>query len=166
MVLVSGAPGVGKTSIIREMHWHIAQSLSWFISSKFDQIVSNIPYSAIIGAFKELIHQLLSESDDNLAAWRQEIQNALSPNCQIMIDLIPELELIIGPQPPVSVLGAKESQNRFKIVFYDFITLFCKRDHPLVIFLDDVQWVDLPSIGLIETMMSYRRRGIDADLLL
>ncbi len=161
MFLVAGAPGVGKTALIGELHRHIAQRKGRFISSKFDQFVRNIPYSAVIGAFRELVRKLLAESDASLASWRDRIHSALVPNGQVMVDLIPELELIIGPQPPVPALGPEAAQNRFKIVFYDFLTLFCSREHPLVIFLDDLQWADLPSIDLLGTMMS-----VDNGLLL
>ncbi|MHB8111255.1 MAG: protein kinase domain-containing protein [Syntrophorhabdaceae bacterium] len=154
MVLVSGAPGIGKTCLIRHFKDHVTYNNGRIVSAKFDQYVKTIPYSAITGAYRELIRQLLSEPNESLAAWRETILSALSPNCQVIIDLIPELEFITGNQPPVPVLGAAESQNRLKIVFYKFISLFCKKEHPLVVFLDDVQWADLPSIGLIETMMT------------
>jgi len=154
MLLVSGAPGVGKTSPIREMQNLVIEKRGYFISSKFDQFVRSIPYTAIIGAFRELVNQLLAEPRESLESWCDKILAALGPNGQVLIDLIPELELVIGPQPPVAVLQPEAAQNRFRIVFYDFIALFCKREHPLVIFLDDLQWADLPSLGLIETIMS------------
>jgi PAS domain S-box-containing protein len=154
LLLISGAPGIGKTSLIREMGRHIAERKGWFISSKFDQLVRTTPYSAIIGAFRELVRQILAVPDEGLKLWRKKIVAMLGSNCQVMIDLIPELELITGPCPPVAAVDPQAAQNRLKIVFHDFITLFCTQDHPLVIFLDDVQWVDLPSLGLIETMMS------------
>ena len=154
MLLVSGAPGIGKTSLIREIGRHIAEKNGWFIFSKFDQFVRNTPYSAIIGAFRELVRQILAVPDEGLKRWREKILGALGSNCRVMIDLIPELELITGPRPPVAVLDPQAAQNRLKIVFHDFITLFSTQDHPLVIFLDDLQWVDLPSLSLVETMMS------------
>ncbi len=154
MVLVSGAPGVGKTSLIREINRDVTAKRGWFITSKYDQFVHDIPYSALIGAFRDLIHQLLTEEDESLVQWKERLQSALSPNCQVIIDLIPELELITGPQPPVAVVKAEKYLNRLKIVFHDFIELFCKSEHPLVIFLDDMQWADGPSISLIETIMS------------
>ena len=102
MLLVSGAPGIGKTSLIREMGRHIAEKNGWFISSKFDQFVRNTPYSAIIGAFRELVRQILAVPDEGLKLWREKIVAALGSNCRVMIDLIPELELITGPRPPVA----------------------------------------------------------------
>ncbi len=161
MLLVSGAPGIGKTSLIREMGRHLAERNGWFISSKFDQLVRATPYSAIIGAFRELVRQILAVPDEGLSRWREKIIAALGSNCRVMIDLIPELELITGLQNPVAVLDPQAAQNRLKVVFHDFITVFCRQDHPLVIFLDDLQWADLPSLGLIETMMS-----IDSGALL
>jgi PAS domain S-box-containing protein len=154
MALVAGAPGIGKTALIREMSRHVAQRKGRFISSKYDQFVRSTPYSAIIGAFRELVNMLLAESGENLAVWKEKIQDSLGPNGRVMIDLIPELELIIGPRQPVAVLTPEQAQNRLKNVFYDFIALFCRREFPLVIFLDDVQWADFPSLGLIETIMS------------
>jgi PAS domain S-box-containing protein len=161
MLLVSGAPGVGKTSLIREMQDLVIEKRGYFITSKFDQFVRNTPYSAVIGAFRELMNQLLAESNESLAQWRAKILGALGPNGRVLIDLIPELELVIGSQPPVAVLQPEAAQNRFRIVFYDFLALFCRREHPLVIFLDDLQWADLSSLGLIETMM-----GVDEGALM
>ena len=114
MVLVSGPPGIGKTSLVNEIRSFVIERQGYFISSKFDQFVRNTPYSAIIGAFKELVNQLLPESDKSLALWRQKIQDALGVNGQVIIDIIPELELIIGPQPPVIALKPAESRNRLR----------------------------------------------------
>ncbi len=154
MLLVRGGPGIGKTSLVREMHNLVIARHGYFISSKFDQFVRSIPYSAIIGALQELVNQLLAEPRAKLEQWCERIVAALGPNSGMMVELIPDLELIIGPQPPVADLSPDAAQNRFRLVFYDFIALFCRREHPLVIFLDDLQWVDQPSLELIATMMS------------
>jgi len=154
MILVSGEPGIGKTSLVNEIRNAVIEKHGYFIASKFDQFVRNTPYSAIIAAFRELVNLLLPESDESLALWRNKIQGALGVNGQVIVDLLPELELIIGPQKPVISLKPEESRNRFKITFYNFVALFCRQERPLLIFLDDVQWADLPSLALIETMMS------------
>jgi PAS domain S-box-containing protein len=154
MVIVSGPPGIGKTSLVNEIQKLVIEKHGYFISSKFDQFVRNIPYSAITGAFRELVNFLLPQPEESLGLWRQKIENALGTNGQIIVDLIPELELIIGPQSPFISLKPEESRNRFKITFYNFVALFCNREHPLVIFLDDVQWADTPSLALIETIMT------------
>lgn len=150
IMLVSGYSGIGKTSIVHEVHKPIIQARGYFIAGKFDQYKRNIPYAALIQAFQELIRQLLTESEENIAAWKEKLLNAITPNGQVIVDVIPEVELIIGLQPEVKQLGSSEAENRFNRVFQQFINVFCQREHPLVIFLDDLQWADPASLKLIQ----------------
>ncbi len=157
MILVAGYSGIGKSALIREIYQPIVQLGGYFISGKFDQFQRGTPYSAVVSAFSELVSLLLSQSEESLEKWRGKIISALGNNAQIIIDVIPEIELIIGPQPAVPVLQPAEAQNRFNLVFQNFIHLFCSKDHPLVIFLDDLQWADSASLRLIKLMMSDER---------
>ncbi|BAY29088.1 serine/threonine kinase [Nostoc carneum NIES-2107] len=152
IVLVSGYSGIGKTSIVNEVNKPIVEARGYFIAGKFDQFKRNIPYDALIQAFRELIRQVLTESEAQIAAWKQQLLDALASNGQIIIDVIPEVELIIGKQPEVAQLGLTESQNRFNRVFQQFINAFCQPEHPLVIFLDDLQWADAASLKLIQLL--------------
>ncbi|WP_237396670.1 AAA family ATPase [Okeania sp. KiyG1] len=153
LMMVTGYSGVGKSSLVQELYKPITVCRGYFISGKFYQFQHNIPYSAIVGAFRGLIGLLLGESRDRLQRWREKLLKALGSNGQIIIDVIPEVELIIGKQPPVPILGANESQNRFNLIFGNFIRVFSKRSHPLTIFLDDLQWADLASLRLIEQIL-------------
>jgi len=154
MMLVAGYSGIGKSSLVAEIYKPITAKRGYFISGKFDQFQRNIPYSAVVNAFTELVQLLLTERPENLTLWQQKILAALSPNGQVIIDVIPEVELIISKQPAVPELGPAESQNRFNLVFQNFIRAFCTQDHPLVIFLDDLQWADSATLKLIELMMT------------
>ena len=154
MILISGYSGIGKSALVNEIHKPITRQRGQFIKGKFDQLQRDIPYSAIYQAFKDLIYQLLSEPEITLKSWKKKILEAVGNNGQILIDVIPELEKIIGEQPPVEKLGRSESQNRFNLYFQRFLKVFCDKEHPLVIFIDDLQWADLPSLNLIEQLMS------------
>ena len=154
MILVSGYSGIGKSSLVNEIHKPIVRQRGYFISGKFDQFKRNIPYASIIQAFQELMRQLLTESDRQLGIWKSKLLKALGSNGQVIIDVIPEVERIIGSQPAVPQLGSSESQNRFNRVFQQFIHVFSQRDRPLVVFLDDLQWADLPSLKLIELLVT------------
>ena len=154
MVMVSGYAGVGKTSLVKEIGKSISRDRGYFISGKFDQLQRNIPYRPLISACQDLVHELLTEGKTKLERWKEELLAGLGANGQIIIDVIPEIELMIGPQPPVIELGPVESQNRFNLVFRDFIRVLGKKEHPLVIFLDDLQWVDPDSVKLIELIMT------------
>ncbi|MDJ0690898.1 MAG: trifunctional serine/threonine-protein kinase/ATP-binding protein/sensor histidine kinase [Xenococcaceae cyanobacterium MO_188.B32] len=154
LVLVSGYSGIGKTSVINEIHKPIVKEKGYFISGKFDQFKRNIPYSALIEAFKTLIEQLLTESSQKLAIWREKLLKALGINGKIIIDVIPEIKLIIGEQPDVPQLGATEAENRFNRVFQQFIRVFCDSAHPLVLFIDDLQWADLGSLKLVQNLIN------------
>ncbi len=154
MILVSGYSGIGKSALVNEIHKPITRQRGQFISGKFDQLQRDIPYSAITQAFQDLIRKLLSEPEETLQTWKKKILEALGNNAQIIIDVIPELEKIIGKQPAVEQLGRTESQNRFNLFFKRFLSIFCQPEHPLVIFIDDLQWADLPSLNLIEQLMS------------
>ncbi|WP_341530170.1 serine/threonine-protein kinase PknK [Nostoc sp. UHCC 0302] len=156
MMLITGYSGIGKSALVQEIYKPITQKRGYFITGKFDQFGRNIPYSAIVSAFESLIGQLLSEPETSLQQWREKIQAALGANGQIIVDVIPNLELIIGKQASVPLVGATEAQNRFNLVFQKFIRVFCAKEHPLVIFLDDLQWVDSATLKLIELMMSDR----------
>ncbi|WP_333131974.1 AAA family ATPase [Microcoleus sp. Pol11C3] len=154
MILVSGYSGIGKTAIVNEVHKPIVRQRGYFISGKFDQFNRNIPYSAIITAFQALINQLLTENAGKIANWKHQLLDALIPNAQVIIDVIPEVEFIIGPQPEVPQLGPTESQNRFNRVFQQFLKVFCQPQHPVVLFLDDLQWADSASLKLMQLLMS------------
>ncbi|MEH1924523.1 trifunctional serine/threonine-protein kinase/ATP-binding protein/sensor histidine kinase [Nostoc sp.] len=154
LVLVSGYSGVGKSSLVNEVHKPIVRLRGYFIRGKFDQFQKNIPYASLIQAFQSLIQQLLTETNTQLELWKQKLLSALSANGQVIIDVIPEVELIIGKQPSIPQLGLKESQNRFNQVFQNFIQVFTQPEHPLVIFLDDLQWADSASLDFIQVLMT------------
>ncbi|MEH2320033.1 AAA family ATPase [Nostoc sp.] len=153
MMLVSGYAGIGKSALVQEIYKPITQKRGYFISGKFDQFQRNIPYSAIADALQKLVQQLLGESDEQVQQWRSHLLTALGTNGQIIIDIIPEVELIIGKQPPVPSVGADEAQNRFHRIFGQFLRVFCSESHPLAIFLDDLQWIDSGTLKLIELML-------------
>ncbi|NES05084.1 MAG: AAA family ATPase [Okeania sp. SIO2F4] len=153
LMMVAGYSGIGKSSLVQELYKPITARRGYFISGKFDQFQRNIPYSAIVSAFTGLIRQLLGETETGLQLWREKLLKALGSNGQVMIDVIPEVELIIGQQLPVPVLGANESQNRFNLVISNFIGAFCSEEHPLTLFLDDLQWADLATLKLMERML-------------
>ena len=175
MVLVSGPAGVGKTALVGEIHRSIAQKNDFFISGKFDQLRHNIPYSALIQALRGLIREVSAEGKSGMERWKSRIRAALGPNGQLITQVIPELEPMIGPQPPLLEMGALEAQNRFTAVLLEFIDLFCEKTHPLVIFLDDLQWVDADTLKLVERIAqhperkpllflgAYRDNEVDAD---
>ena len=154
LMLVAGYSGIGKSALVAEIHKPNTRLRGYFTEGKFDQFQRNIPYSAIVVALKGLVRQLLTESSAQLAQWRAKLLAAFGDNGQVVIDVIPEVELIVGKQPPVPELGATESQNRFNLVFGQFIRAFCTKEHPLVIFLDDLQWADSATLKLIELMMT------------
>ncbi len=154
LILVSGYSGIGKTAIVNEVQKPIVRQRGYFIAGKFDQFKRNIPYASLIQAFQSLIRQLLTESDASILTWKQKLLTALGANGQVVADVIPEVELIVGKQPEVPQLGPTESQNRFNRVFKRFISVFTAQSHPLVVFLDDLQWADSASLKLIELLVT------------
>jgi len=153
LMLVTGHSGIGKSTLVAEVHKPITVSRGYFIAGKFDQFQRNVPYSAIVAAFQDLVRQLLTETEEQLQRWREKLLAAVGTNGQIIVEVIPQIELIIGKQTALSELGATESQNRFNLVFGNFIRAFCSAEHPLVIFLDDLQWADAATLKLIELML-------------
>ncbi|MEG4200628.1 AAA family ATPase, partial [Microcoleus sp. Pol12A5] len=154
MVLVSGYSGIGKSVLVQELYKPITARRGYFISGKFEQLQRNIPYSAIAAAFRSLIQQILAEDEAQLSEWREKLLAAFASNGQAIVDVIPEVELIVGPQPPIQQLEPMEAQNRFNLVFQKFVRVFCQSSHPLVIFLDDLQWADAASLKSIELMLT------------
>lgn len=153
MMLVSGYAGVGKSALVQEVYKPMTRQQGYFISGKFDQLKRDIPYAALIGAFRSLVGQLLTETEAEIASWHEKLLTVLGPNGQVLIDVIPEVELIVGPPPEVPDLPPTETQNRFNLVFQNFIKVFTQPEHPVVIFLDDLQWADGASLKLIQTLM-------------
>ncbi|MBP0019529.1 MAG: AAA family ATPase [Cyanobacteria bacterium SBLK] len=153
MILVAGFSGMGKTAVLNEVHKPITRQRGYFIKGKYDQFNRNIPFSAFLQAFRDLIFQLLSESDARLARWKERILQAVGENGRVLIEAIPELEEIIGRQPPIPELSGTERQNRFNFLFHAFIEIFASPQHPLVLFLDDLQWVDSASLQLIKLLL-------------
>ncbi|WP_394834306.1 AAA family ATPase [Pendulispora rubella] len=149
LVLVSGYSGVGKTSLIREFQVSVSHRRGYFISGKFDQLRRSVPYAAITEAFHELVQQLLCEPEPCLAQWRRDILGALGEKARALFDVIPELERLLGPQPDVPELGLIETQNRFNLLFGKFLDVLCRPEHPLVLFIDDLQWIDSASLRLM-----------------
>ncbi|WP_442936903.1 PAS domain S-box protein [Nostoc sp.] len=153
LMLVAGFSGIGKTAIVNEVHKPIVRQRGYFIKGKFDQFNRNIPFSAFVQAFRDLMGQLSRETDAQLETWKLKILAALADNGQVIIEVIPELEQIIGQQVSVSELSGSAAQNRFNLLFQKFIQVFTTKEHPLVIFLDDLQWADLASLKLIQLLM-------------
>ncbi|HEY9296504.1 MAG TPA: AAA family ATPase, partial [Phormidium sp.] len=153
MILVSGYSGIGKTALINEIDRQIVRQKGYFTSGKCDQFKRGIPYAALIQAFQTLIRQLLTESKEKVEIWKTKLLKALGTNGRVIIEFIPEVELIIGQQPPVPQLESGESQNRFYLVFQKFWGVFTSKKHPLVLFIDDLQWVDSASLKLLQLLM-------------
>ncbi len=154
MMLVSGYSGIGKTSFIQELYKPIVRERGYFISGKFDQVVRNIPFGALIQAFQGLIRQLLTESEESLVQWRSILSASLSNNGGVLAEVIPEIELIIGEQEQPHELGPTESLNRFQLVFQNFVGALARREHPLVVFLDDLQWADSATLTLFQPLLT------------
>ncbi|MEO1431268.1 MAG: serine/threonine-protein kinase PknK, partial [Cyanobacteria bacterium J06633_8] len=159
LMLVAGFSGIGKTAVVNEVHKPIVKQHGYFIKGKFDQFNRNIPFSAFVQAFRDLMGQLLSETDAQLSSWKNQILQALGENGQVIIDVIPELERIIGQQSPVTELSGSAAKNRFNLLFQNFIQVFTTKEHPLVIFLDDLQWADSASLKLLKLLMAESETG-------
>jgi len=153
IMLVAGFSGIGKTALINEVHKPIVRQRGYFIKGKYDQFQRNIPFSAFVQAFRDLIGQLLSESQSQLETWKTQILAAVGDNGQVLIDVIPELENIIGKQPTATELSGSAAQNRFNLLFSRFMQVFTRIEHPLVMFLDDLQWADLASLNLLKLLI-------------
>ena len=154
LVLVSGYSGIGKSSVVNELHKVVAPPLGLFASGKFDRYKRDIPYSTLVQAFQSLVRPLLGKSDAELAIWRGAFLEALELNARLMTDLIPELKLIIGDQAPVPELEPQQAQSRFQLVFRRFIGVFARPEHPLALFLDDLQWLDAATLDLLEDLLT------------
>jgi len=152
VMMVTGYSGIGKSSLVNEIHKPITKKRGYFISGKSDQYKRDVPYQSLAQAFRDLLRQLLAESNEGIEGWKRKLTDGLGPNGQIIIDVIPELESIIGSQQPVPELPPAETQSRFNIVFQNFVKVFADANHPLAVFLDDLQWTDLASLKLIELL--------------
>jgi PAS domain S-box-containing protein len=154
LVLVSGYSGIGKSSVVNELHKPLVPPRGLFASGKFDQYKRDIPYATLAQAFLSLVRPILAKNEEELGRWRDTIREALGPNGQLMVDLVPELKLIIGEQPPVPELPPRDAQNRFQMVFRRLIGAFT-REHPLALFLDDLQWLDAATLDLMEDLLTH-----------
>jgi len=152
LVLVSGYSGVGKSSVVNELHKALIPPRGLFASGKFDQYKRDIPYATLAQAFQTLVRQILVKSESEVGHWRHALREALGPNGQLITNLIPEVEFIIGKQPPVPDLPPDDAQNRFQLVFRRFLGTFARPEHPLALFLDDLQWLDAATLGLLERL--------------
>lgn len=154
LLMVAGYSGVGKSALVSEIHKPIARHGGYFAAGKFDPMTRDIPLAPLVHALRELTRQILAEPAAALEVWRASLLTALGPNGRLLIELIPELEHIIGQQPPVPELGTSEAQNRFELVFQRFLRVFSTQDHPLVVFLDDLQWADPASLKLLRVLLT------------
>ncbi|MCB1178784.1 MAG: AAA family ATPase, partial [Leptospiraceae bacterium] len=162
LLLVSGYSGIGKSGLIGEVQKPLVEERGFFISGKFDQFQKNLPYKGLIFAFQDLISQLLISDQSSIDSWKIKILESIQNNGKILTDVIPDLELLIGKQPEVSELDPVQSQNRFNLVFENFIKSISSAEIPLVIFLDDLQWADKSTLNLLEVIFS----GTDIEGLL
>src|SRR5260370_36490189 len=153
LVLVSGYSGIGKSSVVNELHKVLVPPRGLFASGKFDQYKREIPYATLAQAFQSLLRPVLTKSEAELNRWRDALQEALDPNGQLMVDLVPELKLVIGEQPAVPDLEPQDAQRRFQLMFRRFIGVFARPEHPLALFLDDLQWLDAATVDLLEDLL-------------
>jgi PAS domain S-box-containing protein len=156
LVLVSGYSGVGKSSVVNELHKALVPPRGLFAAGKFDQYKRDVPYATLAQAFQMLVRQILVKSEAEVDHWRGTLLEALGPNGQLMVDLIPEVEFIIGKQPPVAELPPQEARGRFQLVFRRFLGAFARPEHPLALFLDDLQWLESATLELLEHLITDR----------
>jgi serine/threonine protein kinase len=154
LVLVSGYSGIGKSSVVNELQPVLVPPRGLFASGKFDQYKRDIPYATLAQAFQSLIRPLLGKPEADLAPWRDALREALGPNAGLIVDLVPEVKLITGEPPPVPELPPQDAQRRFQLVFRQFIGVFSRPQHPLALFLDDLQWLDAATLDLLEDLLS------------
>ena len=154
-VLVSGYSGIGKSSVVNELHKVLVPPRGLFASGKFDQYKRDIPYATLAQAFQSLVRPLLGQSEAELGRWREVLGETLGPNGQPIVNLVPQLELMIGKQPPVPDLPPQDAKNRFQTVFRRFLGVFARKEHPLVLFLDDLQWLDTATLDLLEHLVTH-----------
>ena len=154
LVLVSGYSGVGKSSVVNELHKVLVPPRGLFAAGKFDQYKRDVPYATLAQAFQMLVRQILVKSEAEVDHWRHALLEALGPNGQLMVDLIPEVEFVIGKQPPVAELPPQEARGRFQLVFRRFLGAFARPEHPLALFLDDLQWLDTATLELLERLIT------------
>jgi predicted ATPase len=178
LLLVEGYSGIGKTSLIQQLWRPIMRQRGYFVSGKFDQVGRGVPFGALIQGFRSLMRQFLTESEPQIASWRNRLSSALGVNGGVLAAVIPEIEFIIGPQAVPAVLGAAETQNRFQRVLQNFLAALAQAGHPLVLFLDDLQWADAATLSLLEPLLTspdiryvmllgaYRNNELDASQML
>ena len=154
LVLVTGYSGVGKSALVNELHKALVPYGGLYASGKFDQYKRDIPYSTLVQAFQSLVRPLLGKSETELTIWRSAFLEALGPNGRLMTDLIPELKLIIGDQPPIPELESRQAQSRFRLIFRRFVGVFARPEHPLALFLDDLQWLDTATLDVLEDLLT------------
>ncbi|MBR0697835.1 ATP-binding sensor histidine kinase [Bradyrhizobium lablabi] len=154
LVLVSGYSGIGKSAVVNELHKPLVPPRGLFASGKSDQYKRDIPHASLAQAFQSLIRGLLSQNEKDLRKWQDELREALGPNGLLLVDLVPELKHVIGEQPPVPELPPQEAQRRFQIAFRRFIGVFARPEHPLALFLDDMQWLDVATLDLLEDLLT------------
>ncbi len=159
VMLVAGYSGIGKSALINEIHKPIVARRGYFVSGKYEQFRRDKPYSAVIQAFRSLTRQILAESDERIASWKEKLLEAVGPNGRVITDILPDIELIIGKQPLLAELGPEETRNRFKYVFERVACAFPSAEHPVALFLDDLQWADIPSLQLIKNMTTSSDMG-------
>jgi predicted ATPase/class 3 adenylate cyclase len=175
LLLLKGYAGIGKSALVHEVHKPVTRERGYFAKGKFDQLQRNQPFAALARALSELVRQLLTESDERLAAWRSRLQEALGSNGQVLVDAIPELGLVLGPQPPAAELPPGAAHNRFNQLFLQLVRALASPEHPLVLFLDDLQWADAASLDLLQVLLgdtetrgllligAYRDNEVDAS---
>jgi len=154
LVLVSGYSGVGKSSVVNELHKALVPPRGLFAAGKFDQYKRDIPYATLAQAFQSLVRQILIKSEAEVDQWRCDLAEALGSNGQLIVNLIPSVELIIGKQPSVPDLPPRDAQNRFQLVFRRFLGVFARPEHPLALFLDDLQWLDAATLEMLERLIT------------
>ena len=154
LLVVTGYPGIGKTSLVQELYRPIVRQRGYFLSGKFDLMARHTPLGALLQAFRGLVQQLLTEGEDRLAVWRARLSEALGANTGVLTEVVPEMELILGKQPPPHPLGPVEARNRFQLAFQRFVSVLSTQEHPLVVFLDDLQWVDPATLDLIRALVN------------
>ncbi|WP_407160668.1 AAA family ATPase [Bradyrhizobium sp. STM 3557] len=154
LVLVSGYSGIGKSAVVNELHKPLVPPRGLFASGKSDQYKRDIPYASLAQAFQSLIRRLLSQNEEDLRKWQDALRDALGPNGPLLVDLVPELRHVIGEQPPMPELPPHDAQRRFQIVFRRFIGVFARPEHPLALFLDDMQWLDIATLDLLEDLLT------------